>query len=283
MVEGYDAADPEQASTLALADEWLNGGPNGGRIAEGYGALVDFLGAECRKHGAVIHLNAAVAAIAESGRRIAARCANGDTHEGDRTILTVPVPLLQEIALPPAARAVAAAAADIGFGNVVKILLRFATRWWAEQRRELANLGFVRSEETIPVWWTQYPAEHPVLTGWFGGPKTQQVAQCDEDGLLAMGLASLAGTFGLPAEDLRRDLVAARAINWANDRFARGAYSYATLRTHEARSALLATRGAPVLFAGEALYRGSERGTVEAALASGLETARAILLLPPLP
>jgi monoamine oxidase len=32
-----------------------------------------------------------------------------------------------------------------------------------------------------------------------------------------------------------------------------------------------------VLFSGEALYAGPEMGTVEAALASGLETARAIL------
>jgi monoamine oxidase len=32
-----------------------------------------------------------------------------------------------------------------------------------------------------------------------------------------------------------------------------------------------------VHFSGEALYRGRERGTVEAALASGLDTARAIL------
>jgi monoamine oxidase len=283
MVEGYDAADPEQASTLALADEWLNGGPNGGRIAEGYGALVDFLAAECRKHGAVLHLNAAVVAIEQSGQGLAARCANGDTHEGDRAILTVPVPLLREIALPPATRATVAAAGDIGFGNVVKLLLRFATRWWAVQRRELADLGFVRSDETIPVWWTQHPAEHPVLTGWFGGPKTQRVAQCDEKELIALGLTSLAGTFGLPAEDLRRDLVAARAINWANDPFARGAYSYATLRTRDALSSFWSARGGPVLFAGEALYRGSERGTVEAALASGLDAARAILLPPPSP
>ena len=277
MVEGYDAADPEEASTLALADEWLNGGPNGGRVAEGYGALVDFLAAECRKHGAVVHLNAPVDAIRESGERLAVRCTSGDTHEGDRAILTMPVPLLQDIALPPAARAIAAAAVDIGFGNVVKILLRFATRWWAEQRRELANLGFVRSDETIPVWWTQYPAEHSVLTGWFGGPKTQRVAHCDENELIAIALTSLAGTFGLPAEALRRDLLAARAINWANDPFARGAYSYATLRTHAAQSVFWSARGGPVLFAGEALYRGSERGTVEAALASGLEAARMIL------
>src|SRR5581483_5734433 len=39
-VEGYDAADPRRASTLALREEWLarDDGEHG-RIAEGYGAL----------------------------------------------------------------------------------------------------------------------------------------------------------------------------------------------------------------------------------------------------
>jgi monoamine oxidase len=278
MVEGYDAADPEQVSTLVLADEWMRGGIEAAmRIAGGYGGLVDFLVAECRKHGAVIHLNAAVAAIEATGERVTVHCAGGDTHAGDVAILTVPLPLLREIALPAAARATAAAAADIGFGNVVKILLRFKTRWWAEKRRELADLGFLRSDATIPVWWTQHPGDHAVLTGWFGGPKTTRIAHLDENALIATGLGSLAGAFGLATQELTGNLVAARAVNWANDPFARGAYSYAMPHTREAQSVLLSASGGPVLFSGEALYRGRDRGTVEAALASGLDTARTIL------
>src|SRR5438128_923811 len=50
MVEGYDAADPERASTLALREEWMDGGHHTqGRIVGGYGALIAFLAAECRK------------------------------------------------------------------------------------------------------------------------------------------------------------------------------------------------------------------------------------------
>jgi monoamine oxidase len=44
MVEGYDAADPERASVLALREEWMDGGRNTqARIIGGYGALIDFL------------------------------------------------------------------------------------------------------------------------------------------------------------------------------------------------------------------------------------------------
>jgi predicted NAD/FAD-dependent oxidoreductase len=71
--------------------------------------------------------------------------------------------------------------------------------------------------------------------------------------------------------------VAARAINWKNDPFARRAYSYAKLDTRQAQAALAGADGSAVFFAGEALYRGKDMGTVEAALASGLETARIIL------
>jgi monoamine oxidase len=57
MVEGYDAANPDRASTFALRDEWIGRGRGRqGRIAGGYGALIKFLVSECRKQGTTIHL-----------------------------------------------------------------------------------------------------------------------------------------------------------------------------------------------------------------------------------
>jgi monoamine oxidase len=278
MVEGYDAADPLRASTFALRDEWMNGEEGTqSRIVGGYGALIDFLAAECRRHGSVIHLNTVVSSIEATDAQALVRCANGDKYAGAAVIVTVPLPLLQEIALPPAVREKAAAAADIGFGNVIKLVLRFETCWWVERRRELADLSFLLSDEKIPVWWTQHPAKPPVLTGWVGGPKTKGMTHLGENDLIETGLASLADTFALSPQRLRRELVAARAFNWANDPFARGAYSYATLHTREAQSVLSSSNQGSVLIAGEALYRGRDMGTVEAALASGLETARTIL------
>jgi monoamine oxidase len=279
-VEGYDAADPHRFSTLALRDEWL-GRDDGehGRVREGYGALVEYLASECRRHGAALHLGAAVTAIDESDERIAARCHDGAIFEADAAILTVPLPLLSEIALPPAARERVGEAADIGFGNVVKILLRFGTKWWSDHGgRDLADLSFLISDATVPTWWTQHPDEYPVLTGWFAGPKADRVSSLAEAELIDMGLASLAEIFDLPRDRLRMNLVAARAINWGNDPFARGAYSYATPGTREAQSVLTKPDGGAIYFSGEALYAGPDMGTVEAALASGQETARTILM-----
>ncbi|HLG82388.1 MAG TPA: NAD(P)/FAD-dependent oxidoreductase [Bradyrhizobium sp.] len=277
-VESYDAADPARASMLAIREEWLNGGRSGqARVAGGYGALIDVLAEDCRKHGASIHLAAAVDAIETRQGQALVRCVNGDSHTGDAAVVTVPLPAMRAIALPPEMREMVAAAADIGIGNVIKILLRFKTRWWiGTEGRELSDLLFVISDRAIPVWWTQHPDDHPVFTGWIAGPRTEAMAGLDESELIEAGLASLADIFARPREQLMRDLVAARAINWGKDPFARGAYSYATLETRAAQSALAASP-APILFSGEALYRGPEMGTVEAALASGLATARAIL------
>jgi monoamine oxidase len=278
MAEGYDAADPKRASILALRDEWMDGGRSRqARIVGGYGALVDFLTGECRNHGVAIHLGSAVSAMEESDGRSVVRCANGDAHECDAAILTVPLPLLKEIVLPPAERERVAAAANIGFGNVIKILLRFETRWWGDKRKDLADLTFLLSDARIPVWWTQHPAEHPVLTGWFGGPKTETMASLNEQELIEAGLASLANIFDLDPKQLMRNLVAARAINWAHDTYAHGAYSYATPETRKALSTFASPEGGLIFFSGEALYRGRDMGTVEAALTNGLETARAIL------
>jgi monoamine oxidase len=282
-VEGYDAADPRRASTLALRDEWMarDDGEHG-RLAEGYGALIEYLESECRRHGVAIHLGAAVTAIDEARGRIAARCRDGAMFEADAAILTVPPPLLSEIALPPVARERAAAAADIGYGNVVKILLRFATQWWADHGgRDLADLSFLLSDATVPTWWTQYPAGNPVLTGWFAGPKADRVSSLTAAELVDMGLASLAEIFDLPLGRIGRNLVASQAINWGNDPFARGAYSYATPKTREAQSVLKKLDGGIVFFSGEALYAGPDMGTVEAALANGRETAQMILAAGP--
>lgn len=279
MVEGYDAADPARASMLALREEWTNNHRNmQARIVGGYGALIDFLAADCRQQGAKIHLHAAVKAIETSPEGVVVHGAKGDAIAGDAAILAVPLPVLKEIMLPPAIGERVAAAADIGYGNVIKLLLRFKSRWWTTgTEKNLSDLLFLLSDEAIPVWWTQHPTEHPVLTGWVAGPRTKGMAHLDGNELVEAGLASLAAVFGLSPTQLTRDLVAARGINWERDPLAGGAYSYATPETRKAQSRLANPEGGVVFLSGEALYRGRDMGTVEAALASGIETARTML------
>ena len=279
MVEGFDAADPSRASTFALREEWMGRGlGQQGRIAEGYGALISFLASDCRRHGVMIQLGAVVTAIDTKRGGVVARCRDGVAVEGDAAIVTVPLPLLADIAMPTKAQAARTqVSSDIGFGNVIKILLRFATRWWTTAGgQNLADMSFVFSSAPVPTWWTQHPAAHPVLTGWLAGPRADAAARLSEPDIVAMGIRSLAEIFTQPADRVREMLIASRAINWGSDPFARGAYSYATPQTREAQSRS-AMPELGVFFSGEAFYAGPEMGTVEAALASGHETARRII------
>jgi monoamine oxidase len=281
MVEGYDAADPDRASTFALRDEWIGHGRQQGRIAGGYGALIKFLASECRGQGANIRLLSVVTAIEESRGRIVVYCEDGTIYEADAVILTVPLPILRDISLPHGLHEKVIASADIGFGNVVKILLRFATKWWTNcGGRDLSDLSFMFSSATVPVWWTQNPAEYPLLTGWFAGPKADTVSRLSVSELVNMGLDSLTEIFNLPLHRITRDLITSQAINWGLDAFARGGYSYATPKTPQAQITLQKLDAGAVFFSGEALYAGPDMGTVEAALANGTQTARAILSRP---
>src|SRR3954469_17927350 len=92
MAEGYDAADPERASTLALRDEWMVGGHHTqGRIIGGYGTLVEFLAGECRRLAVTIRLGASVTTIETTDAGAVVRCGNGEAHAADAVILTVPL------------------------------------------------------------------------------------------------------------------------------------------------------------------------------------------------
>jgi Flavin containing amine oxidoreductase len=153
-----------------------------------------------------------------------------------------------------------------------------STKWWTNSGgRDLSDLSFLFSNARVPVWWTQHPSEFPVLTGWFAGPKADNVARLTVSELVNMGLDSLTEIFNVPLHRITKGLITSQAINWGTDAFARGAYSYATPKTQEAQTALRQSSAGAIFFSGEALYAGPEMGTVEAALANGTETAHAIL------
>jgi monoamine oxidase len=276
MVEGYDAADPRLASAFALRDEWMaDGFGQNMRIKEGYGALIAFLETDCMAHGVQIRRGAEVETIDVRHDQATVTCRNdGHSYEAESVLVTVPLPLLLPITFLPSQPRKIEAARNIGFGAVIKIILRFETRWWLNSRGvDLGNMFLLRSDEAVPVWWTQYPQTHPVLTGWVSGPKAANYINMSSDEILEVALTSLANSLDKSITKLKRELVTANIVNWAADRYARGAYTYATLATAAAKKELAKPVNGTVFFAGEALHAGTEMGTVEAALASGVVAA----------
>ena len=276
MVEGYEAADPHRISTFSLREGWLGGeGWQLGKIKEGYGALLNFLESECRKHDVEIRLTQEVQTIQADLRGIHVGCMGGYECDAQHVVVTLPLPTLNRIRFHPALPQKMTAASHIGFGQVIKFLLRFTNAWWTHVLgQDLRKMMFFHCDGTIPTWWTQYPDAHPVLTGWL--PGSEEFKHSSSNELLTLAIKSLADTFHIPEDVLHTQLRGSRIINWPADPFSQGAYSYPTPEATEARAVLAEPVHNQIFFAGEALYSGKETATVEAALASGKETAERI-------
>jgi monoamine oxidase len=138
---------------------------------------------------------------------------------------------------------------------------------------------FLFANGAISTWWTQYPESYPVLTGWLSGTVTEKFKNSSTNEMLELAITSLADTFKVREELIQTQLIGSKIINWPADPLAQGAYSYITPETKEARKELAEPVHDQIFFAGEALYSGKDSSTVEGALASGRETAKAILNL----
>jgi monoamine oxidase len=95
--------------------------------------------------------------------------------------------------------------------------------------------------------------------------------------VIEKGIQSLAYIFGVTTAYVSERLRAHKVFNWAQEPYSLGAYSYATIGSKKAKKILAEPIDNTLFFAGEALYEGKEIGTVEAALASGIQVAKQIL------
>lgn len=279
MAEDYDAADSYKISAFSLREEWLGGEEwEQGRIKEGYTPLLSFLKSECERSGVMIKLNQEVTSVEMKDTGVRVVCKNEDKYDAQQIVVTAPVSILNQIHFMPTLPEKMAAAAKVGFGQVVKIILLFKDQWWVNARGEdLSKLRFMRSNEKIPIWWTQYPDLYPVLTGWLAGPNAEKVKELSSDQVIDAAFTSLASIFSIDEGKLRERLVTVKVINWSVDPLARGAYSYSTVGAEEAYKELGEPVDDKIFFAGEALCEGKETATVEGALVSGLEVAKKIM------
>lgn len=258
-VEGYDLADLNKVSVKYLYDEWtLEQGTNY-RITNGYTALINYLGTNIE-----LITNQAVQHILWQPGHVTVKT-HDHTYTANKVLVTVPINILQNesIQFSPALPAYTAAAQQIGWGTVIKFNLLFKQAFWKK------DIGFVLSDEEVPVWWTQ-SEDSLILTGWLGGPK----AEGPKADLLGKALNALSRIFNVPnvADLLEQGFV----HNWSAEQGIHGGYSYGMPFSESARTVLTTPVDNTIYFAGEALYTGDSPGTVEAALHSGREMAKKI-------
>jgi monoamine oxidase len=236
MVEGYDAADPKLISTLTLKEEWLNKTDwDDHRIKEGYGALIAFLRNECEKYGVIIKLNAQVKRIHRDESGVHVMLVNSSVFDASKVIVTVPLPVFNDIEWDSDVKEKIKIASKIGFGNAIKVVIKFKTRWWENVNgKDMSKMAFLLSNEKFLTWWTQYPKINPVLIGWMAGPEAANYKAATAEELLDNALASLSNMFKIDKDTLSKHVDIFNAANWPKDPFTKGAYSYTTFETGDA-------------------------------------------------
>jgi monoamine oxidase len=287
FVQGYNAADAAKASSLALLDEWENqDDDHQGRIDNGYAALMNFLADKIKKRASEIFTAAVVKTIKWQKGKAEVITSDDRKFLASKVLITIPLGVWQaegdigSISFLPELLEKKQSAKKMGFGAVIKINLQFQDNFWEERvTNKMKDAGFIFSDAEIPTWWTQEPIKNGMLTGWLAGPKAMELKEAREEELFEKTLQVLAYIFGVEKDLIKKELVAHYITNWTADKFSRGAYSYSTLDTNWAKDVLLKPVEETLYFAGEALYKGSETGTVEGALASGIEAARKIISL----
>lgn len=286
-VEGYYSGDTERISALAFLKEVEYEEDEQYRPAGGYGKLVTYLAERSRELDVEIMPECIVKQVNWKTDIVEITCADDRRSVAQKCLITVPLgvwtaPVESEgcITYVPALPQKVAAAQLLGFGAVIKVLLIFKTAFWEKVQKAgkgLHDLHMVTSDQPIPTWWTQYPLQSTLLTGWCSGPRAAKRVNETAAETLEIALTSLSYLFDLPVAQLRAELQAHRVLNWTNDPFTRGSYSYSTLGSSEALPILQAPVENTLFFGGEAIYDGPEMGTVEAALTSGLHAAKLML------
>jgi len=281
-VAGYYAANTHEASTFALREDLTTSDDIQYRIEGGYKKLMDYLHKEAEQKGCFFHLSHTVQQVSWKEGYAEVITAQ-QTLYGKKVLVTVPLGVLQaeKIGFSPALNEKIAAAKQLGFGPVIKIILQFENAFWKNKSvtngKDLHKLNFLFSEESVPTWWTQHPKDIALLTGWLAGPNAEAVKNNSEEELLQKALQSLASIFEIELPFLQQQLKGWHVANWVQDIYACGGYAYEVVKGKVLRKKMQEPVANTLFFAGEAFCNGPEIGTVEAAFASGREVARQMI------
>jgi monoamine oxidase len=210
--EGFDLADISKASMLSLKDEWKDMEKKQYRIKGGYTQVIDHLVNCCRQLTTEFYFNTCANKIEYENGNVTVHTTDNKKFEAKKLVITVSAGILQSgtIQFKPPLTDHAVAIQGLGFGTVIKFLLEFKTCFWKEFDDET---GFLLTDEEIPTWWTQLPAESNLLTGWLGGPNATKKIFEPDTSLLQTALLSLSSIFRMPPAMLQEELTNYKIIS----------------------------------------------------------------------
>ncbi len=264
MVQGFDAADPRDASAQALVEEWSTAlTASHMRPQGGYLPLLQTLNVPVQLETVVREVRWSRGSVELEG-----------TFRGEawsarapRAVITLPLGVLQSGAVrfsPELKKPLD----KLASGPVIRVAMAFKDAFWERSHPGVAF--FHNPKAPFPTFWTPLPMHAPLLTAWAGGPKAARLTGSPEERLVAAALKSVRSVMRSKEEP-----ISVLVHDWQADPYARGGYSYLKVGGAGAREMLRKSLEETLYFAGEATHA-EEAGTVGGALASGIRAAREI-------
>lgn len=255
-------------SAKAMLDSLRGKGEEGGfgdyRLMSGYDTLVEHLA-----DGLELHLNDPVLAVEWNALGgVTVKTLDGKTFTADAAVIAVPLGVLQADAvhfLPALPDTKQTALAGLRMGPVIKLVYKFA-----EPLLD-SSIMALYSRLNPPMWWSPsfgHATHEAIWTAFVSGDGAMDLLSWGEAGALARGLAALRQELNRP--DLQA--LAMHLVNWPDDPYTRGGYSF-VLPGHDGARERLAAPTPPLYWAGEATETEHRAATVHGALLSGYRAA----------
>lgn len=259
------------------------------RVLGGYDLVPSWLWSRLSKDRASLHLSTVLYEVRwqRGFVELKARSAEGiecDPLRAKRLLLTVPLGVLQAPKGAEGAISFSPSLPDwkeealrgLGMGNAIKAIFLLQKSLWEKLPGAGTLNFFFHTQQDFPTWWTWKQPQTPVLVGWAAGAATEALRGLGATELRQRAVRSLAGLLDLPLPTLEPLIVDCRCVDWANDPFSRGAYSFVRVGNFAQVAALSAPIEETLFFAGEATHA-ELSGSVHGALLSGQRAAEEIL------
>jgi monoamine oxidase len=287
-IGSFNAADTAKISTHALRQDRAGTKTDDLKIKGRYDAIVRQLQRDAISSGIDLRLESPVTSVRWSRGKVTVRTrlksgATGSVHQSRAVLVTVPLGVLKagRITFAPALREKQTLIKKLGWGHVVRIVIRFKPGFWSAPfmpgglgARDGQEFGFVNSPaQPLPVWWALNPPA-PILTGWVGGNPARLLSRKSPSSILTAAVRSFAFIVGTTPDKVRAWIADWQFHQWGDDPFSLGAYSYPVAGLEDGPAQLAEPVESTIFFAGEATA--AEYGTVHGALESGLRAAKEI-------
>lgn len=292
-VEGFYAARPDTASTLAIARMERVAAELGGigpsHVLEGYARVLQPLADALLRRPGTLFFNAVAEDIRWSPGHVEVRArtrlgAPLGRFRASCLVVTLPVGVLRAkrpepgaVRFLPRLPEKERAWSRLEMGPLMKVLLRFRSPFWREREDTAAYDFFQSPGMPFPVFWLLAPPRMPYLVGWSGASQAEALSELPEAEVLQRALGTLARLFGVARPWLHEQLESWRVQNWQHEPFTRGGYAVIPSGATDALEALAAPVKGTLFFAGEATHTEGEEGTVHGALETGWRAAKEVL------